>query len=318
MENKLYPLAYGCKNKDENIRAVSRSGGVFTAISDYILDNGGVVYGCALNDKFEAVHKRAITKEERNAFRGSKYVQSDVGDTFVQVKNDLNNGISVMYSGTPCQIDGLKRYLNLSKVQTDKLITVDLVCHGVPSPKVWRDYLSYVEKKNNSKIIDVEFRNKKDYGWKDHVEKLTFINGNVCNSKEYTSLFHTDYVLRRSCHECNYTSKKRVSDITLADFWGIEKLDPEFNDNKGLSLILVNSDKGNDLFNAVSSSIEYREYPAEKVNQTTLIHPHFYKARKEEFWNDYNSNSFEYIVKKYVVGNPIIYKLKEIRKRIKK
>lgn len=318
MENKLYPLAYGCKNKDENIRAASRSGGVFTAISDYILDNGGVVYGCALNERFEAIHKRATTKDERNAFRGSKYVQSIMGDTYQNVKTDLKNGLTVMFSGTPCQVDGLKRFLELSKVDISKLYTVDLVCHGVPSPKVWREYLQFRKSENNSEIISVDFRNKEDFGWKDHVETIKFSNGKSVSSRDYTDLFYTDYIIRRSCHECNYTSIKRVADITLADFWGIEKLDPEFNDNKGLSLILVSSDKGNDLFNSVASNIEYREYPAEKVNQTTLQHPHYYRAKKEEFWKDYNSNSFEYILKKYVIGNPILYRIKEFRRNHKK
>ena len=138
------------------------------------------------------------------------------------------------------------------------------------------------------------------------------------SSRYYRDLFYSDYIIRRSCHECNYTSKKRVADITLADFWGIEKLDPNFNDNKGLSLILVSSDKGKDLFNAVSSSIEYREYPAEKVNQTTLQHPHYYRAKKEEFWKDYNSNTLDFIIKKYAIGNPIIYRVKEFRRNHKK
>lgn len=312
MENTVYPIAYGCKNKDENIRANSRSGGVFTALSDYVLNIGGVIYGCALDKNFMAVHKRATTKQERDEFRGSKYVQSVMGNTYLQVKEDLNNSLNVMFSGTPCQVDGLKRFLSVSNVNMTNLITVDLVCHGVPSPKVWGDYLKYRKEKMGSDIVHVDFRNKKDFGWKDHVETLTFNNGKIVSSRYYRDLFYSDYIIRRSCHECNYTSKKRVADITLADFWGIDSLDSSFNDNKGVSLILINSDLGKNLFDKISDKLICEEFDSSKVNQTSLEHPHYYKAKKEEFWKDYNQNGIEFVMKKYVIGNPVVHRLKEI------
>ncbi len=312
MENTVYPIAYGCKNKDENIRANSRSGGVFTALSDYVLDIGGVIYGCALDKNFMAVHKRATTKQERDEFRGSKYVQSVMGNTYLQVKEDLNNSLNVMFSGTPCQVDGLKRFLSVSNVDMTNLITVDLVCHGVPSPKVWSDYLKYRKEKMGSDIVQVDFRNKKDFGWKDRVETLTFNNGKIVSSRYYRDLFYSDYIIRRSCHECNYTSKKRVADITLADFWGIDSLDSSFNDNKGVSLILINSDLGKNLFDKISDKLICEEFDSSKVNQTSLEHPHYYKAKKEEFWKDYNQNGIEFVMEKYVIGNPIVHRLKEI------
>ncbi len=136
---KKYPMAYACKHTDIETRLESRSGGVFTAISDLILNQNGVVYGCALNENFEAVHQRAVTGQERDAFRKSKYVQSDMGNTYRDVQKDLSDGKAVLFSGTPCQVDGLKRFLAVSNTNTQRLLTMDLACHGVPSPKLWRD-----------------------------------------------------------------------------------------------------------------------------------------------------------------------------------
>lgn len=312
METVKYPLAYGCKNKSEDVRSASRSGGVFTAISDKILDSGGVVYGCALNENFEAVHKRATTKAQRDAFRGSKYVQSDLGDTFNSVREDLKSGIAVMFSGTPCQVDGLKRFLELTHTDTANLVTVVLICHGVPSPRVWRDYLKYRSKRAKSPVAAVDFRNKAAFGWKNHVETVAFENGKTVSSKKYTDLFLSDYIIRRSCHECKYTSKARVSEITLGDFWGIDSLAPDFNDDKGVSLILVNNEKGNKLFSSVADALTVKQFDLNTVNQSALNHPHGYKPKREEFWSDYNANGIEFVMDKYVVKNSLFYKLKEL------
>ena len=307
-----FPKAYACKHRDLDVRMESRSGGVFTAVSDIILDNGGVIYGCALDENFVAVHKRATTPQQRNDFRKSKYVQSDMGDTFLSVKNDLKNGLEVLFSGTPCQVDGLIHFLSLSSVPTDKLLTMDLVCHGVPSPKLWRDYLKYQENKHG-KILNAEFRNKRDFGWKDHVETLEFKNGKL-NSKIYTNIFYKNYALRRSCHECNYTSKKRVSDLTLADFWGIDLIDKEFNDNKGVSLILVNSEKGSHFFDlsVEKNMIEVKQVDIDDVNQKSLNTPYIYTNSKEVFWDYYDKHGFKGIVRKYAIGNPIVALVKKI------
>ncbi len=307
------PEAYACKHKDLEIRMASRSGGVFTAVSDIILDNGGVVYGCALDENFAAVHKRATTPQQRNEFRKSKYVQSDIGDSFLSVKNDLNNGLEVLFSGTPCQVDGLIHFLDLSNVSAEKLLTMDLVCHGVPSPKLWRDYLNYQEKKHG-KIIDAEFRNKRDFGWKDHVETLEFKDKKI-NSHIYTNIFYKNYALRRSCHECKYTSKQqRVADLTLADFWGIDSIDKDFNDNKGVSLILVSSEKGMRYFDLIvdKNMIEAKRVKLDDVNQKSLNTPYIYTNNKEVFWDYYKKHGFEGIVRKYSIGNPLVSLAKKI------
>ena len=172
-DNFAEPIAYGARQKDINEVMKSRSGAVFAALSDYILENGGVVYGAGYTDHFRVVHKRATTKEERDEFRGSKYVQSDMNNVFRAVKQDLLSGKIVLFSGTPCQTSGLNSFIG-EKLRNN-LILVDLVCHGVPSPYIWRDYIAYLENKQNSKINWVNFRDKEEFGWSAHHETFKFV-----------------------------------------------------------------------------------------------------------------------------------------------
>lgn len=239
--NWKQPKVYAVKHKDEATRAASRSGGIFTALSDRVLSDGGVVYGCILTDDFSAIHIRAENTEERNRMRESKYIQSKLGNTFKNVKLDLDTGKRVLFSGTSCQVAGLKRYLGK---EYNNLFCVDIVCHGVPSKKVWNAYLRWQEEKNHSKVVKVDFRNKRDFGWHDHVETLYFKNGKSSNSYVFRNLFYGHTVLRPSCYECQYKSVMHPGDITIADYWGIEKAAPEFDDNKGVSLVLVNNEAG--------------------------------------------------------------------------
>lgn len=168
------PDAYAARHKDMHEVETSRSGAAFIAISDYIIEQGGVVYGAGYADHFRVVHKRATTKEERDEFKGSKYVQSDLTEIFRQVKKDLKSGKTVLFSGTPCQTAGLHSYVG--KKLRENLVLVDIVCHGVPSPYVWRDYLAYLEKKHGAEICYVNFRDKEMFGWKAHKETFKFVN----------------------------------------------------------------------------------------------------------------------------------------------
>ena len=169
------PLVYGARHKDMSQVETSRSGAAFIAISDHILEQGGVVYGAGYKDHFRVCHKRATTKEERDEFKGSKYVQSDLTGIFRQVKRDLKAGLLVLFSGTPCQTAGLNAFIG--KRLRERLILVDIVCHGVPGPYVWRDYLAYLEKKQGAPIVWVNFRDKQRFGWKAHKESFKFLNG---------------------------------------------------------------------------------------------------------------------------------------------
>lgn len=216
--NWKQPKVYAVKHKNEATRAASRSGGIFTALSDQVLSIGGVIYGCVLTDDFNAVHIRADNEEDRNRMRGSKYIQSKLGNTFKSVRADLDAQKSVLFSGTSCQVAGLKKYLGK---EYDNLFCVDIVCHGVPSKKVWDAYLRWQEQKNHSKISSVDFRNKKDFGWHDHVETLYFENGKSTSSRVFKEFFYGHTVLRPSCYECPYKSVMHPGDITIADWKGI-------------------------------------------------------------------------------------------------
>lgn len=168
------PDAYAARHKDMDEIMKSRSGAAFAAISDYILEQGGVVYGAGYKDHFRVAHKRATTKEERDEFRGSKYVQSDLSGVFRLIKQDLKNGLTVLFSGTPCQTSGLNSYVG--KKLRENLVLIDIVCHGVPSPYIWRDYIAYLEKNQGAPIVWVNFRDKQKYGWAAHHETFKFKN----------------------------------------------------------------------------------------------------------------------------------------------
>lgn len=295
--NWKQPKVYAVKHKNEAVRAASRSGGIFTALSDWILSNkSGVIYGCALDEKFAVVHIRAVNKEERNRMRGSKYVQSRLGDTFKMVKEDLDTQKKVLFSGTSCQVAGLKRYLGK---EYDNLLCVDIVCHGVPSKKVWDAYLYWQEQKNHSKVAWIDFRNKKDFGWRDHVETLWFENGKTTNCRVFKNLFYGHMILRPSCYECPYKSVIHPGDITIADYWGIEKAAPEFDDNKGVSLVLVNSELGKNVFNQVRNQLIWKQTKLEDSLQPPLKAPFPKPKNRKLFWNDFRNKTFEYVAKKY-------------------
>lgn len=294
--NLPLPDAYAARHKDMREVETSRSGAAFIAISDYIIENGGVVYGAGYTDHFRVVHKRAVTKEERNEFKGSKYVQSDLNNVFRKVKDDLKNGKVVMFSGTPCQTAGLNSYVG--KKLRENLFLVDIVCHGVPGPFLWRDYISYLEKKHGSEICYVNFRDKDLYGWKAHKESFKFVNRG--GKMSFTFLFYKHLMFRHSCGACKYTNLQRPSDITIADFWGWEKTDKSINaDDKGVSLVLCNTEKGQKLFDAVRERMDAIPAELENCLQPNLKHPTIIHPKRMQFEKDYAKKGFEYVYYKY-------------------
>lgn len=288
--------AYAVKHKNEAVRAASRSGGVFTALTDAVLDAGGVIYGCALDEHFEAEHCRAATREERDAFRGSKYVQSRMGDTYLQVKADLENGTPVLFSGTPCQVDGLLSFLQAAHVDRTQLITLDILCHGVPSPRVWRDYLQYAS--NGRTVKSVDFRDKARFGWRASMETLV-VDGEAVSSKQYNTLFYGHNTLRESCFACPYKTTRRVSDITIGDYWGIEKLDRAFDDDKGVSLVLLNTPHGEALWEQCKGDSLVEEFPLALSLQPVLRGNFPRPVSRNAFWADYARLPFAQVLQKY-------------------
>lgn len=293
--------AYAIKHRNEEIRAKSRSGGVYTAITDYVLDKGGCVFGSVICDDYVVRHQKAESKEQRDAQRGSKYVQSDMGDVFREVRKELQSGRLVVFSGTGCQVAGLRSFL---KKEYDNLIAFDLVCHGVPSPKIWKDYIALMMKKYRRTLSEVQFRDKSFLGWDMHIESFK-VGKKKVYSRNYSTLFNKDHILRDSCFHCKYTSMKRTGDFTLADFWGVDKHIKGFNDNKGVSLLFVNSLKAEKLF----SQPEIREnLLCECCNSFNFVHPNLKHPQAEPvdrdvFWKEYKEKGIVYILRKYSTWN---------------
>ena len=304
--NWKQPKVYAVQHKNESVRAASRSGGIFTAVSDWILAQNGVVYGCVLDERFCAVHIRAECAEDRDRMRESKYIQSKMGDIYKNIGKDLTNERIVLFTGTSCQVAGLKQYLGK---EYENLLCVDIVCHGVPSPKVWCKYLHWQEKKNKAKVTEADFRNKRDFGWHAHKETLAFENGRSVSSSVFTTLFYGHSILRPCCYECPYKSVMHPGDITIADYWGIEKAAPEFDDNKGVSLVLVNNEVGERVFEVVKSDIKWKVTKLEDSMQPPLIAPFPQPQNRAIFWSDFSNKSFDYIAKKYA-GAGFINKVK--------
>lgn len=297
-ENFTNPIAYAGRHIDIQKVETSRSGAIFIALSTWIIEQGGIVYGVGYKNKYKIVHKRATTIEELYELKGSKYVQSDLSNIFLQIKKDLQNGLIVLFSGTPCQTAGLRSYIG--KLLCKKLYLVDIICHGVPSPKVWEDNVKHLEYKYNTNFTEVNFRNKLKYGWNSHIETYVDVNKKEYKSTIYTSLFYQNIMQRKSCGICYFCNLNRPSDITLGDYWGIERTDININnDNKGVSLILCNTEKGSCLLDKVKGDLYL--IPA-KIKD--IIQPNLKKASKNHplrnlFENDYKKYGYDYTIKKY-------------------
>lgn len=287
--------AYVGRYRDKEKLAQSRSGGAFTLLAEKVLSVGGVVYGAVL--KHDEVHHIRVGKlEELLLLKGSKYTQSILGDIFKAVKQDLDAGErQVLFSGTGCQVAGLQKFLGRSY---DNLLLVDIVCHGVPSPKVFREYIAFMERRYG-KVDDFNFRDKW-LGWSGHMESFSTLGKNKHFDEIFTKLFHSHCCLRPSCYGCVYTNLKRPSDITLADCWGIAEHEPELFDDKGMSLIIVSTAKGEKaFFDAGRHNFFLKEVNINDYMQPQLKHPAEKPVVYEEFWNLYEEQGFNAVVKKF-------------------
>lgn len=292
------PVAFGARHNDMNEVISSRSGAAFVALADFVIENEGIVYGAGFVDHFRVAHKRVTSKEQLRELKGSKYVQSDLTDIFRQVKHDLRNGKTVLFSGTGCQTAGLSSFVG-NKLR-ENLYLVDIVCYGVPSPYVWRDYINYVETEKGEKILGVRFRDKERFGWRAHKESFRFSEGWIPRGT-YADLFHSNMILRKSCGNCHFCNLRRTGDITLADFWGWEKSNPTANaDNKGLSLVLCNTQRGLDLFECVKNQMSFFCADLENVLQSHLKKPSKLDTRRiDRFTEYYGKNGFEKTIRHF-------------------
>ncbi|MFV0507373.1 MAG: Coenzyme F420 hydrogenase/dehydrogenase, beta subunit C-terminal domain [Bacteroidales bacterium] len=296
-----FPTAYACINQDEEIRMSSSSGGVFYALAKQVISEEGVAFGAAFNEKFELEHSYTETLEGIKKYQGSKYVQSKIGNCYAETKQFLQAGRQVLFSGTPCQIGGLKAYL---RKEYNNLFCVDIICHGVPSPMVWGRYVKYQQQKNNANISRLTFRDKTE-GWKNYNVKFDFKA--KASVKEffgdniYMKVFLKDLCLRPSCYNCDFKTLNRQSDITLADFWGVQQVLPEMDDDKGTSLIFVNSHNGSERMAELSEGIK-----SQKVDVCSAIkyNPSAIKSvarpsKRESFLDAVVKKDFAEVVKEY-------------------
>lgn len=299
IDNKI--TAYACKNTNEEIRNTSSSGGVFTLLCEYIIKNGGVVFGAAFNEYFEVEHMHAETLEECFKFRGSKYVQSKIGNTYKMAKRYLDEDKLVLFSGTPCQISSLDLFL---KKKYKNLLMVDIACHGVPSPLVYKKYLKSLEDINKSKISSLSFRDKTT-GWKNYSCKVDFENGKTIKEIGYDNMymkgFLSDIYLRPSCYKCKSKKPITAADITLADYWGVQNIHSDFDDDKGVSLVLVNTELGQNIMEKLSSSMDIIESNLDyaiKCNPSIKISSKCNSGRKQ-FFEELNNRNIEKNIYKY-------------------
>ena len=294
---QAFPKVFAAINPDEKIRRHSTSGGAFTALSKIFLRGGGIIFGAGFDENFHVRHMSAKTFDELENLRGSKYVQSQIGDVYRQVSGALKSK-AVLFSGTPCQCAGLKNFLG---VDPENLLTVDIICHGTPSPALWECYIG--ELGHGNEISHVNFRSKRD-GWSTSNVEINFFNRPryFCplNKETYGKLFLHGLIERPSCHRCKFKFPNGQADLTLGDAWGVKNFAPEMFDNRGTSLILVHTSKGKKFFEHTNLHVQQVSLPDALKKNPRLIAPSIADPRRGNFFSDYaNAEDKFAVIQKY-------------------
>lgn len=295
---------YACWSNDDSLRKCSSSGGMFSSLAEWMLSRNGLVCACGYSkDVSECLHKIIDTAEELDDLRRAKFVQSKKYDIFKRVKQYLDLGKEILFCGTPCEVGGLRQFLNK---EYEKLITCDIICGCVSSPEVYKKYIEFLNDKYQSNAISVNFKDKRA-GWRGKAIAVKFADGqeyyNSILEDDYCVSFHSRYNIRPSCFNCKYRNLKRGSDFTLGDFWGIEKYDKTLDDNLGTSFVLVNTAKANNILNSLNISIhpmniDYEEY-CEKNNWCMHRNPYLMPEQdRKEFFEDVKSLPFDQMAMK--------------------
>lgn len=305
ISNDTFPIAVGGYHINEHVRKESSSGGAFTLFAEDILRKEGIVFGCILNEDNEAVHVGIESVEQLDAMRKSKYVQSNTGNTYEEIKRILDNDYKrqILFTGTACQVAGLKTFLGK---EYDNLYTLDFICHGVPSPGVFRTYLQELERVGKSKVTSFLFRNK-DHGWKQSGlqlgTRIQYENNEVIRKypafkDSYMNGFLSDIYLRPSCYDCQFKGVGNYkSDFTIADFWGIDHVAKQLNDGKGTSLILINNQHGYMLWDGIKDWFTYEYIELEKAIKSNSIYntsAHKHLLRGKFFRNSQKMDLHQY------------------------
>ena len=291
-EIKADNLYLGVQAREHGVRYSSSSGGIFSLLAQYVFDRQGVVYGAAYNEWMEVVHREAGNRKQLERLKRTKYVQSNLSGVYRRIEEQLRQEKWVLFCGTPCQAYGLKLFLNKDY---DKLILVDLICYGVPSPGIWSSYVKYLEARHGGRMTDFSFRDKRN---KDNGHTCSY----VIDGKEYAESLHrnlyckmyfTNYILRPSCHECKFCTVERASDFTIGDFWGIEKVRPEMDDGMGTSVVIAHTDKAKKVWGEVKEGAEWFECRGEEVLQPRLSGPTGVAGKRKGFMRLYRQLTFE-------------------------
>lgn len=262
----------GAQAKDEKIRYSGSSGGVFSVLAEYVLERKGVVYGAGYNAHMEVIHQEADHLGQLERIKRTKYVQSSMQNIFPAVKQCLEEDRWVLFCGTPCQAQALKLFLGQ---EYDKLIVADLVCYGVPSPGIWRDYVRYLEKKYQGKMMEFSFRDKRN---RDHGHTCSYVINDVeyvesIYDDPYCRMYFHNYILRPSCYQCKFCTVERSSDLTIGDFWGIENCRPDIDDGMGTSMMILHTDKARTIWDRVQGDMRWFECEKEDLLQPRLTKP---------------------------------------------
>lgn len=309
-QNDCEVKAYAFQNSDKNILSKSSSGAFFPALAEYVLSFDGYICGCVLDNNLTPKHIVSNNRLDIYKMQDSKYVQSDLGNCYNDIILLLENRKKVLFTGTSCQVAGLKSLIKAKKINDENLICVDFFCHGVPSPKVWSSYLDFYRKEKKTKILKYRFRNKK-YGWGKasrgtyHLNTVYKSNGKKDDislaARMWYFIFFSNLCLRRYCYRCPYTSLDKPSDFTMADFWGIENISNEFLDGSGCSLVLCHNAKTKAIIDELakkSKIVSVNTVEAIK-KQGNAFGPSAEPDIRDEFWSDFDSKDFNFVAKKY-------------------
>lgn len=302
------PVIYAARNPDQKVLQTSSSGGMFTLLAKWVLEQNGVIYGVTFDERFSVRHMRAETEEAAWKFRTSKYVESDITEVYAHIVDDLKQGRTVLLTGTPCQVAGVSKYLKARRVNTEKLYTCDNICHGVPSRKVWEDYLDILRKKyiaGDDEITAINMRSKK-ISWREQTFDVQLKKGNidkVVKDFAFNKVFQSLYANRSSCFNCHYTSYKRPGDFTIGDFWTSEKAGLSFDTESGVSVIFANTEKAQMLLDELKNRGDFQKVSAKDCWQPHLEYAAKAPSGRQKFWKEYLSTSDrEGVLRKYIKG----------------
>lgn len=308
---------YACHNNSVEEWKSSSSGGMFTLLADYVLKRGGYVVGAAYNTRLDVHHEVAENEDEIKRFKGSKYVQSEIGKVYAQIKDLLRKDKYVLFTGTPCQVEGLKCYLHKD---FEKLITCDIICSDVPSPRAFHDYISFLEKKYEKRVININMKDKTK-GWPYAKTRVYFENGetifDTVDADLWINLWATELINRPSCENCRFTNYNRPGDITIGDCWSVYHKKNEFSHPNGISQLMINSDKGECVFEELKARMTSMPITKEFAWQSKLEYPIKNNPLSDSFWTDYEQLGFVRAVKKYGMYSPFNYNKQKFLRKIK-